>query len=44
LGAGAVGICDWAIAPEMITPVTAVVVRIVLSIGDLFHIMAAAFS
>jgi hypothetical protein len=37
LGAGAVGVCDWAIAPEIITPLTAVVITSVLSIVDLLH-------
>ncbi len=37
--AGAVGVCDWAIAPEMITPLAAVVIRSFLSIFDLLHIM-----
>ena len=39
-GAGAVGVCDWAIAPEMIIPLTAVVIRSVLSVVDLLHVMA----
>jgi len=37
---GAVGVSDWAIAPEMITPLTAVVIRSVFSIFDLLHLMA----
>ena len=36
---GAVGVSDWAIAPEMITPLTAVVIRSVFSILDLLHLM-----
>src|SRR6266404_5284631 len=37
---GADGVSDWAIAPEMITPLTAVVIRSVFSIFDLLHLMA----
>jgi len=37
---GAVGVPDWAIAPEMITPLTAVVIRSVFSIFDLLHMIA----
>jgi hypothetical protein len=39
-GAGVVGVCDWAIAPEMTTPLTAVVIRSVLSMFDLLRVMA----
>jgi len=37
--AGAVGFYDWAIAPEMITPLAAIVIRRFLSIFDVLHIM-----
>jgi len=37
--AGAVGFSDCATAPEMITPLAAVVIRSFLSIFDLLHIM-----
>src|SRR5215831_11979179 len=37
--AGAVGFSDWATAPEMITPLAAVVIRSFLSIFDLLHMM-----
>ena len=37
---GAVGVSDWAIAPEMITPLTVVMIRNVLSIFDLLHLTA----
>jgi len=40
VGAGVLGICGWAIALEMITPLTAVVTRSVLSMFDLLQVRA----
>jgi hypothetical protein len=39
-GGDAVGVSDWATAPEMITPLIAVVIRSVFSIFDLRSMMA----